>query len=69
MEILLGVLVVALLIERFLSERTHAAMTKRLLNMVAASNTAELTALNRVDDPPEVKTPEPRKVVHAPYGL
>ena len=59
----LGVVIVALLVERFFSARTHAAELARLNNAVIAKTPAELRMLNEVaPDAPARKLPEPSKI-------
>ena len=61
--VVLGLVIVALLAERFLSNRTHAAEIARLNNAVIAKTPAELRMLNEVaPDAPVRKMPEPSKI-------
>lgn len=58
-EAILGLMILALLVERFLSAHAHDVETQRLVNAVLAKTPGELALMNRSIDPPVAYLPRP----------
>lgn len=61
LEVVLGLVVIALLVERFLSNRSHDAEIARLTNAVVAKTAGELHMLDEMwtPEPPAKRDPKP----------
>lgn len=68
-EIILGLVIGMLLVERWFGQRANDAEMRHLVNMVQARNTAELLVLDRADKAPVPhKDPEAAKPIYHPIG-
>lgn len=70
-EILLGVVIVALLVERFMLARAHARERTRLTNAVIAKHGGELIAIDRERPavPPESERVKLARSLDNPLGV
>lgn len=66
-EIALVLVVIALLVERFFSQKAHYSQLRRLLNLVESRTPQEFAMLNRVDDLPQ-REPKPEREPIYPVG-
>lgn len=69
-DILLGVVILGLLVERFWTARESAKKERRLLNLIAAKTPQDFAILNRIEDAPKPsKPPVPAGEPQIPVGL
>lgn len=62
-EAILGLVIVALLVERYFADRNHQRETQRLVNAVLAKTPGELALLNReMESVPVSPRPEPSSI-------